>query len=222
MILKFKNLDKFMNKNLKVLGIGVLLIGLAVVGWFLYTVSQSQNGVKLTQNNIENQKQEQGKQKSEGQIEELKTEDIDTSNWKIYRNEELGFSFKYPTEWLVFNDGELVDKVSLLYLYPHGKNKKSACSLYAQKDIESNSVTEFLASAPKIYNVRGGIDGIGMFNNFPYKEFSIGTKCGHFYNLQIKNKKIFAYMFILNKTFIAIGGNEECNRILPKVVKTVK
>ena len=27
------------------------------------------------------------------------TEEIDTSNWKTYRNEEYGFEFKYPGEW---------------------------------------------------------------------------------------------------------------------------
>ena len=90
-----------MSKNLKVLGIGVLLIALAVGGWFLYTVSQSQNGAELTQNNIENQKQEQGKQESEGQVEELKTKNIDTSSWKEYCNQEYGFCVKYPENWRV-------------------------------------------------------------------------------------------------------------------------
>ena len=33
------------------------------------------------------------------------TAEIDTSNWKTYRNEEYGFEFKYPTNWVlsVFN-----------------------------------------------------------------------------------------------------------------------
>ena len=98
-----------MNKNLKVLGVGVLLIGLAVAGWFLYTVSQSQNSAELTQNNIENQKQEQRKQESEGQVEELKTENIDTSNWKEYCNQKYGFCVKYPEEWEVkIGDNEVV------------------------------------------------------------------------------------------------------------------
>ena len=104
-----------MSKNLKVLGAVVLLIGLSVAGWFLYTVSQSQNGVELTQNNTENQKQEQGKQESEGQIEELKIEDIDTSNWKEYCNQEYGFCVKYPNKNYRVVDNNLAD-YQLVYI----------------------------------------------------------------------------------------------------------
>lgn len=39
---------------------------------------------------------------------EVLTSDIDTSNWKTYRNDEYGFEFKYPEEWEVkeFKTGE--------------------------------------------------------------------------------------------------------------------
>lgn len=33
-------------------------------------------------------------------------ENIDTSGWEIYRNEEYGFEFKYPKEWEVFKQAE--------------------------------------------------------------------------------------------------------------------
>ncbi len=38
------------------------------------------------------------------------TSDIDTSDWKTYRNEEFGLEFKYPDEWrlLVFVKGEFI------------------------------------------------------------------------------------------------------------------
>ena len=112
MILKFK----IMNKNLKVLGVGVLLIGLAVAVWFLVT-GQSQKIVKKTQNNMESQKvemksdvevvkgeeQEQVRkndaEENKGEMEGLQIEDIDTSNWKEYCNQEYGFCVKYPEEY---------------------------------------------------------------------------------------------------------------------------
>ena len=47
-----------MNKNLKVLGIMVLLIVLAVAGWFL-VVGQSQKTVDKTQGNVESQNAKQ-------------------------------------------------------------------------------------------------------------------------------------------------------------------
>jgi hypothetical protein len=105
-----------MSKNLKVLGMGVLLIGLAVAGWFLVT-GQSQKNADKTQDNMKSQKAEmkndvemvESKEQKqvakndadEGgeQIERLKAEDIDTSNWKTYRNEEYGFEVKYPEEY---------------------------------------------------------------------------------------------------------------------------
>src|SRR3989338_1280686 len=30
----------------------------------------------------------------------IQDEEIDTSNWKIYRNEEYGFEFRYPGDWI--------------------------------------------------------------------------------------------------------------------------
>ncbi|MEW6610398.1 MAG: hypothetical protein AB1352_02085 [Patescibacteria group bacterium] len=38
---------------------------------------------------------------------EVITSDIDTSDWKTYRNEELGFQIKYPNEWGI--DEEKID-----------------------------------------------------------------------------------------------------------------
>lgn len=32
------------------------------------------------------------------------TEDIDMSDWKVYRNEEYGFEVKYPESWLIYQD----------------------------------------------------------------------------------------------------------------------
>jgi hypothetical protein len=97
-----------MGNNFKILGVIVLVTVLGAAGW-LFVTKQSQNGADLTQKGVEvknNNRQEEkqvvkedGQKQGEEKVEELKTTDIDTSNWKTYRNEEFGFEVKYPEGW---------------------------------------------------------------------------------------------------------------------------
>lgn len=58
-------------------------------------------------------------EESQNQANPNPDEPIDTSDWKIYRNEEYGFEFKYPKEYVVFDDYS--DKKTLFLSLPENK-----------------------------------------------------------------------------------------------------
>ncbi len=103
-----KSKSNFMSKRNLIIG-SIVLIALAG-GIVLWNQKNSQQdtkqqakkevveqtqGQKTIQEQRDNQNQTSGELKPE--------EKIDTSNWKTYRNERYGFSFKYPKDWKVEN-----------------------------------------------------------------------------------------------------------------------
>jgi len=77
------------------------------------------------------------------------TEEIDTSNWKTYRNEEYGFEFKYPGEWVI--------------------EEKNSDILF-WRNIEKNQEINYEIGAPLVLNIKK-IDSRSIKDWFN-KEFS--------------------------------------------------
>ena len=103
--------------NKKIITILIIIILVIIAGGFWYANNQNnvilnsfqnlnkdtQESQKPVKQQVTNEKEQIAKKDDQKQdnenIEELKIEDIDTSNWKTYRNEEIGVEFKYPSSW---------------------------------------------------------------------------------------------------------------------------
>jgi hypothetical protein len=72
------------------------------------------------------------KEKQETTKEEQKITEIDTSNWKTYRNEELGFEIKYPPDYKIVE----TEDSSSVYLSIDKKIISALCESYVIKGIE--------------------------------------------------------------------------------------
>ena len=57
---------------------------------------------------------------------------------------------------------------------------------------------------------------------YPYEKFSIGNKKGFLYHINNPDEQIEAHVFMLDNTFITVGGNDLCVSIAPQVIKTMK
>jgi len=111
-------------KNITIL-IVIVIIAVGAVVWGMQNQSENQNNQAdnqkseqthmnsaESQENQENQQNGTDKQKNNEIIDDSQTQqepevitsDIDTSDWQTYRNEELGFSFRYPGMWRYVED----------------------------------------------------------------------------------------------------------------------
>jgi hypothetical protein len=119
-----------------ILTIGFIM--LLIVGWFSYTLSNYDtfflphyliglsNSDKYYRENISDYLLKNGR--------EFKVDDIDTSNWKTYKSEKNGFSFRYPNDSEILNEDSggvfIGDKEVSKYFI----NKESLCRFSIYND----------------------------------------------------------------------------------------
>ena len=129
-----------MNKKILII-IGIILLTAILAGGF-YLWSQNKTNLnqpnkqkvvvdgKQKQNQVNQQEQKKQQAKNDSNSAE---EQIDTSNWKTYRNEEYGFEVKYPEDWIV-------DEKTYKFEYSWGF-EKIGCDGYKKGGCEDGTVS---------------------------------------------------------------------------------
>lgn len=70
----------------------------------------------------------------------------DRANWKTYRNETIGFEFKYPAPWQIIEDNKIKDSNNLLTLYSKdesGETSAEEIKLFIYNNPENLSLEHY-------------------------------------------------------------------------------
>ncbi len=123
--------------NKRVVTILITIAGLAVVvsGFLAWQNNNKQQAENNKQQERQANEQEKNNQERETKVEELKAENIDTSNWKEYCNKEYGFCVKYPEDKYVINE-----ESGMIHFYyqdgtaPPGSQKRNYININISKE----------------------------------------------------------------------------------------
>lgn len=91
-----------MSKSIKVI-LSILAI-LLIFGMIVWSVKNRKQKAVNNQEVLQNQNIDQNQQQEEGQNEN--SEEIDTSDWKTYRNAKYGYEIRYPLPYAVYKIGD--------------------------------------------------------------------------------------------------------------------
>ena len=107
-----------------IITISIIIAALLIVGIGYILVGQKSD-------------QKQGVGDNSNQTEpEVMVSDVDTSDWQTYRNEELGFSFRYPKDWDMEtnNDKSEIVSVSNYFFNKHSNQDGSRVSFSLEEN----------------------------------------------------------------------------------------
>ena len=139
---------------------------------------------------------------------------VNISTWKTYRNEEYGFEFKYPDDWILGDEKSLVDFANKLLLiidvsekgYQHLNGLRSFGVTISPNN---TALRETLHKQPTIVD---GIETTAYFfpNGWECYNSKPGDDCS-FFNIPVQRKKLW-YNLEANGSAQSIGS--EFNQIL--------
>ena len=189
------------SKKQFILGIFILAFGLALSGCFKQPMVNQNVDINTNVN----------------------SDEVDTSGWKTYRNEEYGFEFKYPRNWIYYN--EIINEKSGSDSYIFNPEKKDKISLVDKKVVGERKLgfgASVLTISVKEY--AGGLNDYleSQFNNCS-KEQTLLVKNIEFTKLACEGYADPNYYIAKNKDFVYILSSfGSMNNYLDDIVRNLE
>jgi hypothetical protein len=211
-----------MNKKTVIISILALFILAAGVGFWKWKKDEMKKQEELRVQAEERKKEELVKQEQTGEI--------DTSNWKIYKNDKYGLEFKYPEDWNVIFGGAPDIGGEWIYLTPEKdtccnklrfdvgifNSEKSPKDWYKDNienpegNINYKNAEDLVINNNQAYYIKKEVDKYPNVNDSSYID--------HFYIISNKNTVLFVQFREILKLYKDDGRDIEKEYVYSKYV----